>query len=383
MGVCFIMIFSCFLKAIINYLNYWAHIFYMESLAKSGRIFYLDALRALAIICVISIHIYALTGNYAAGCYPDIDFDWIFTQILGNPSRIGVGLFFMLSGALSLGREWEIKQFLSKRIPRIVVPFVFWNAVLLSIYISFSYYGIFYFVKSFDLGSLWHYAYNSFLGHGTGFGPNWFFWEILGIYLVMPVINRWLANCELYEAEYFLALWIVTSIFDFTLNMVLPIPLTYFASPLGFVVLGYYLRYTEREIFKNRRVIWGLIIVPTALILIKSYYLSSPTFMYYAHRYAIEVIAIASGVFLLFKNTDFHADFEAIQYKIVFALAKYSYGIYLFHYTVILLLMRFVILDVGHVEYMAIMFGLTVICSLVIMYGLEHIPYINRLVGAK
>ena len=30
----------------------------------------------------------------------------------------------MLSGALSLGRQWNIKSFLSKRLPRIVYPFL-------------------------------------------------------------------------------------------------------------------------------------------------------------------------------------------------------------------------------------------------------------------
>lgn len=36
----------------------------------------------------------------------------------------------MLSGALLLGRVWDIKSFLGKRIPRIVLPFVFWGLIL-------------------------------------------------------------------------------------------------------------------------------------------------------------------------------------------------------------------------------------------------------------
>lgn len=33
----------------------------------------------------------------------------------------------MLSGALSLGRGWKIKDFLKKRLPRIAIPFTFWG----------------------------------------------------------------------------------------------------------------------------------------------------------------------------------------------------------------------------------------------------------------
>jgi hypothetical protein len=58
----------------------------------------------------------------------------------------------MLSGALLLGRDWDIKGFLSKRIPRIVKPFVFWSAVFTVLLVGASYFipsvG---FVKSFGI----------------------------------------------------------------------------------------------------------------------------------------------------------------------------------------------------------------------------------------
>lgn len=44
--------------------------------------------------------------------------------------RFGVPLFLMLAGALSLGKNWTIKSFLKKRIPRIVPPFLFWGIIL-------------------------------------------------------------------------------------------------------------------------------------------------------------------------------------------------------------------------------------------------------------
>ena len=83
---------------------------------KSKRIFYFDALRAFAIISVILIHIYSVTRGYVLSGYGTIpSFEWIYTQFIGNSFRIGVDLFLVLSGALSLGRDWTIKSFLSDR----------------------------------------------------------------------------------------------------------------------------------------------------------------------------------------------------------------------------------------------------------------------------
>ena len=100
---------------------------------KSKRIFYLDALRALAILSVIIIHVAASTQylvNGHSAVYPFLSSSWFLNDIMALCFRIGVVLFLMLAGALSLGRSWEIKTFLGRRIPRIVLPFAFWGFVL-------------------------------------------------------------------------------------------------------------------------------------------------------------------------------------------------------------------------------------------------------------
>ncbi|ADC48035.1 hypothetical protein mru_2185 [Methanobrevibacter ruminantium M1] len=59
--------------------------------------------------------------------------NWFITDFLGTCCRCGVDIFLMLSGALSLGRDWDIKSFLGKRIPRITYPYLFWATLLISI----------------------------------------------------------------------------------------------------------------------------------------------------------------------------------------------------------------------------------------------------------
>ena len=222
------------------------------AVSKSKRIFYLDALRAVAILTVIAVHVYAVTrvqvmADFATG--PSLR--WLFSQFTGNNLRIGVDLFLMLAGALSLGREWSIKEFLGKRIPRIVEPFVFWGLVTGAIAVIISYYFGYKFIFAFDINSILHFFYGVFMSTSPGFSPYWFFWMILGTYLIMPIFNKWLLHSELEEAEYFLVFWLITALFDFTLNIDFPIKLTYFVSPIGLVVAGYYLRHTQRTLQSN------------------------------------------------------------------------------------------------------------------------------------
>ena len=167
------------------------------AVTKSKRIFYLNALRALAILAVIAVHVYAVTRahvlmDFATG--PSLR--WLFSQFTGNNLRIGVDLFLMLSGALSLGRVWDIKTFLGKRIPRIVAPFLFWGftlsllLVVLSFYYPDALHSIkLYTINTFDIPSFLDYLYKSYLAKNVGFRPYWFFWMILGIYLIMPIFK--------------------------------------------------------------------------------------------------------------------------------------------------------------------------------------------------
>ena len=163
----------------------------------------------------------------------------------------------MLAGALSLGRDWDIKTFLGKRLPRIVIPFLFWGFVLSSLLLIFTVvFPDFYWLHDQIAGFLSPVGflktlYLFYMAKAICSAPYWFFWMILGTYLIMPIFNKWVANSDMGELEYFLIFWLITCIFDYTLGFPFPVKLTYFVSPIGLVVLGYYLRYTERDILNN------------------------------------------------------------------------------------------------------------------------------------
>ncbi len=360
------------------------------TVAKSKRIFYFDALRALAIICVIVVHVYAVTRTYVMAEYDVIpSLGWIFSQTLGNCFRIGVDLFLMLAGALSLGRVWTIREFLGKRIPRIVSPFIFWGLVLSAIGILLSYYFGFKFLYSFNAYSILKFVYGAFMSTSPGFTPYWFFWMILGTYLIMPIFNKWLANCELDEVEYFLVIWLITCLFDYTLNMSFPLKLSYFTSPIGLTILGYYLRHTERRILNNPYFDLALVILSAVGMLIIVCYLSSPNNMVTLDRYSLPMALEVAGVFLLFKNFEkFNLNFDAIKTienlfrKLVAYLARYSYGIYLIQGMFLCIYAK--ILPYGEFySHVIVMFILIVASSLITMHVLSKVPYVKEVIGAK
>ena len=359
-------------------------------MAKSKRIFYLDALRAVAILTVIAVHVYAVTYTHAMpGLENGPTLRALFSQFTGNNLRIGVDLFLMLAGALSLGRAWTIKEFLGKRIPRIVGPFVFWGLVTGAVAVVISYYFGYKFIFAFDAVSILKFFYGVFMSTSPGFLPYWFFWMILGTYLIMPIFNKWLFHCDLSEAEYFLVFWLITCLFDFTLGIDFPVKLNYFVSPIGLVVAGYYLRHTKREILNNPYFALALTILSAILIMVIVTYLSTPSKLHTLNRYSLPITLEVMGVFLLFKNFNkfglnlgFIKNENSLFRRFISLIARYSYGIYLIQGLFVCIYPRIVPYhDVYSI--MIVLFILIFASSMITMYLFSKVKYVNRFIGAK
>ena len=80
---------------------------------ESKRIFYFDALRTIAIMSVVLLHVTGHLGEMMHyNALSIFSFNGLFELFMNNFTRIGVDLFFVLSGALLLGREWNIKGYM-------------------------------------------------------------------------------------------------------------------------------------------------------------------------------------------------------------------------------------------------------------------------------
>src|SRR5512140_4003907 len=90
---------------------------------------WVDLLRVLAIYLVVIIHTSGQLTN-VWGKIPEAQ--WIIGDIYGGVARIGVPLFFMLSGYLLLPRSESLGAFYRKRVLKIIIPFVAWSIIYIS-----------------------------------------------------------------------------------------------------------------------------------------------------------------------------------------------------------------------------------------------------------
>lgn len=148
---------------------------------RENRIFYLDELRAIAILCVIFAH---TIQNFP------VNMNYLTSPTLLSyltVARMGVVLFFMISGALLIGKDYNLSVFLKKRFSRVLIPTIFWQIIgFLSILIFIGF------------------TYDNLTFAVTQFGFPWFVCAILGVYFVIPIFNSFIKEYGIKGAEYFL-----------------------------------------------------------------------------------------------------------------------------------------------------------------------------------
>lgn len=307
-----------------------------------------------------------------------------FEIFANNFFRIGIALFLMLSGALLLGREWEVKNFLSKRIIRISKPFIFWSVIFTLMLVISSYFiSSINFVTQFGFFDIFKVFIDTLLCKAPGSAVYWFFWMMLGMYILMPILNKWINGTDFSKIEYFLIIWAVYIFAVYSLMLPVPEIISFFISPIGFVVLGYYLRHTERRIFNNPAVAGILIILPAAIMFAYSYSVVNSDILFVFHRYSILVMIEAVGVFCLFKSAKSINNLPGSFTNAISSIAVCSYGMYLIHSQIIMVVRKVLHLSFNFTLDYIILFIAGFIVSWIIIYILAKIPFLNDFIGVK
>lgn len=342
------------------------------------RIFYFDEIRALAILLVLLVH----TSKWFAVNQTPHTLFWIFPTYLGSIGNLGVQLFIMISGALLLNRDYELKSFFKRRFSRILIPFAFWIFIVI----------IF---RIFVLGD--PLEISTILNLVLFKGYVWFIWMLIGLYLFLPVINSFIKEYKIRGCEFFLAFWLLTIILNsIGYYPIENIELRYFSGFLGYMVLGWYLSNKEFRLSDKSLMIAGALL-----------FVISTLFSFYATNHSLSIGTVyklsivlalqATGLYLFIKSSASYSEDNSFSLtgriysyiknswigKVILSISLCSYGMYLTHYLFI-----WTIIETTNIMYrnpfkwVPVTYLIVVLCSWGLIWICSRIPYLKRISGA-
>lgn len=199
------------------------------------RIIVYDIIRIFACLMIVAMH----------APIPNEDANGLFLSTLSYITASGIGLFFMISGALLLYVKQDTRAFFTRRFSKIAIPTFFWS--------------LFYLCANewiLQESVSWRRVLVSLPFSAQGTPVLWFIYTLLGLYLIAPILSRWLIVVSRKELEFYLVLWGITLCYPF-LKYVVDINISttgilyYFSGYVGYFVLGYYLKtYPNRMTWK-------------------------------------------------------------------------------------------------------------------------------------
>lgn len=291
-----------------------------------GRIYYLNFLRFIAIVAVLLIHITTGIARDLNAVSPDW---WWIGNIFNSMSRWAVPVFIMISGALLLDvtKHSSLKTFFQKRFMKVFFPFLLWS--------------FFYYLWG-ERNYLNHFNFGLFLKdliQNQVYYHLWFFYLIIGLYLITPILWAFIKGADRKTANYFFLLWFIEAGLFLTVKQFLNINIAisvYIVSHVGYFILGYYLNQVKIEP-KITRIIYLLGGFSLATTIIGTYFVTlgnrgiNNEYLYCNE--SITTMGIALAVFVFIKNRNWA---DVVQKRpeawwLIANFSKTSFGIYLLH----------------------------------------------------
>lgn len=197
------------------------------------RVFYVDAVRSFACLLVVVSHIFAPVCA-AMNDYPRPVW-WVF-NLFDSLIRPSAALFVMISGKLFLGssRQESYFRFVWNRYSRLFLPFFTWSMI-------YAFYDAH--QQGTSLTPL--HALLQFL-QGPAEYHLWFMYLILGLYLLMPALRRFVRSANSWRMAVAISLWMGFLMLEFLFPQYVPVgPASLLLSYGGYTLLGYALDRTD------------------------------------------------------------------------------------------------------------------------------------------
>ncbi len=293
----------------------------------SPRLYYIDSIRVFATLCVIVLHcIYNYFNNPVNYNSPL----WALLGYVNEVCRVGVPLFFMISGYLTMKRPiTDIPAFYKKRFIRIGVPFIIYDV-------------FYYFVSSANMGE--PFSLNGYLKGLLNSGNKyhlWFVYSILFLYLIAPFLQKMLDACS--NRQLYLLLCLAT--FQTTLRPLLNLFLhkadlnLFFTSDgfmgyVGYFILGYILGVREVSPYVKKAVYYVAMLAFFMSPIITAQQLTAGDTPFFMGGYTANHYVEGAAVFLFFK------DRNRPTHLVTRVLSDVSFTAYLIHVFVIELILK-------------------------------------------
>lgn len=329
------------------------------------RIFYLDELRAIAILCVILCHTTRIFTPFLEDHLKIAAMD--FLNVAG---LVGVPIFFMLSGALLLNRNYDLGEFFKKRFTRLIYPAIFWIAIAALV-------GYYFFDMEEAIRIIT--ANERF---------TWFVYEMIGLYLITPVLNGFVKEYKMKGVKFFVIIWFITIILNTAGHFPLgSLELSYFAGDIGYFMLGYYLVNTDFKMSDLSQCIIGFLLFAGFTVL--NFYLRFAKFHINCGYESIFVAMAGLGIFLMFKGlTNYFENKKGETHNrlingslgnLIFWISACSYGMYFVNSIIFKAMLK---LHLTEVKYFPIIYiGVTLI-SLAVVYLMSRVSFLKKISGA-
>lgn len=291
---------------------------------KTPAIDWISNLRVLALFSVIMLHASSpLLDSFGKTNLED----WFAADLYNALSRYAVPIFVMITGALLLPRDYELGDFLKRRFSRVLWPFLIWSLV----YVAYSWYNEELPMK----GDFWGNVLLALQQLRNGaYYHLWYVYMLVGLYLIIPVISKFVRNSTEKEIRYFLVVWFIVIAFSQPyLSGVWPqFDVRYFGGYIGYLVLGYYLASLPLPDKSNKTVLVIFYFLCLAGVVLGTYFISDATKKISVLMYeplGPFIILYSAGIFLLARIIYFRIPPSLVKLRDL--AGNLSLGMYLCH----------------------------------------------------
>ncbi len=288
------------------------------STTSSSHLAWVDLARFLGAFLVVLAHVVTYPNLLGKGTF------WAQTAYY-TLTRIAVPLFFMLSGMLLLSKEEPLGVFYRKRALKVIFPFFVWSLI----------YFYWYRASAENIKSLSFFALGIIKTLSSPRAAHlWFFYSLIGLYIVTPVLRVYIAHASKTDLLYFCGVWLfvvaILTIINEQFSILVDFEFPFLSGYIGYFVLGFFLAgipLTPKFLF-----LLSLVFVASFIFTFFAIYFGMQSVKYdqfYEQYLSLNVILMSSSAFLLLKSiNDFIPESSK---KWLVPLSGASFGIYLLH----------------------------------------------------